>query len=76
MSAACRRHMVRRAGFAPLVAELSRSAGKACTHIRITKREDRAFLVNALGYDKLKVTVLILRDTEIRNGTKVRIELR
>ena len=58
-------HVVGGAGFAPAVAELTRTAAEAGTHVGIAKGKDGAGFIDALGNHKLEVAVLILRDGQI-----------
>ena len=48
-------HVVGGAGFAPAVAELTRTAAEAGTHVGIAKGKDGAGLIDALGNHKLEV---------------------
>ena len=68
-------HVVSGACFAPAVAELTCAAREAGTHIGITKREDGAFLVDALGDHELEVAVLILGDGQVGDLSHGGIEL-
>lgn len=75
MAAGGSSHVMGGACLAPAVAELPCPAGKAGAHVGVTKGEDGARLVDALGHHELEVTVLVLRDAQIGHGAKVRIEL-
>ena len=75
MSACSRRKVVGRAAFAPAVHKFSRSAGKTRSHVGIAKGKNLAFLVYALRYDKLEVSVSVLSNCKIGDGACVRIEL-
>ena len=76
MSSGRRCHMMRRACFAPAVYKLSCAAGKTGSHIGVSEGQDLALLVNAFCYDKLEVTVTVLRNRKIRYRAGIRIELR
>ena len=69
-------HVVRRTGLTPLVDKLAAAQGKFGAHISIAKRKDFSFFVNALGSNELKNTVLVLRNSQIGDRPRGRIELR
>ena len=68
-------HVVGGACLAPAVAELACAAAEPGAHVGIAKGEDGARLVDALGHDKLEVTVLVLRDAEVGHIAHRRVEL-
>ena len=67
--------VVSRTSLAPTVYELSCTAGEACSHVGIAEGKDLTFLIYTLSYNKLEVSVAILGDCKVSNGSKVRIEL-
>ena len=69
-------HVMRRTCLAPTVTELTGSYRETGTHVGVTKGEDRSVLIHTLCHNKLKHTVLVLRDTEIGHRACGRIELR
>ena len=69
-------HVVGRTSLAPLVDELTARKRELGAHVGIAKGEDRTIFVHALGNDKLEDAVLVLRDSEIGDRTRRRIELR
>ena len=68
-------HVVGGAGFAPAVAELTRTAAEAGTHVGIAKGKDGAGFIDALGNHKLEVAVLVLGNAQIGHRAKVGVEL-
>ena len=68
-------HVVGRTCLAPLIHELTARQRELGAHVGIAKGEDFAFLVDALSHHKLEHTVLVLRDSQIGDRTRGRIEL-
>ena len=71
MSAGCSCHMMCRACLAPAVAEFTRAACEACTHIGVTECEDRARLVHTFRCHEFEIAVFILRGEALLAETKV-----
>ena len=67
--------MVGRTCLAPLVDKLAATQRELGTHIGVAECEDRTFLVDTLGSNELEDAVLILRNSQIGNRTRGRIEL-
>lgn len=57
-------HMMSRACFTPSVAEFSCPAAKTGSHIGIAKCKNGSFLVHTFHGNKLKVSILILRNSK------------
>ena len=60
---------------APACHEFLRTAGKACSHIRISEGKDLSILVHTLCHDELEVTITILCYCKICDRSEVWIEL-
>ena len=65
-----------RSALAPAVDKLSCPTGKARSHIGVAKGKNLSFLIDALRRNELKVSVAILRNGQISDRARIRIELR